>query len=280
MFGNNIFFLNIILLLERSVNKYYDMLLKTKVIIRVLAITLTFLFSVPSITSQDYTLIGDYGACWDMCIFSCHTGLSLKLKSDSTYSFLYRDDVSFIHSEGTWNTNKDSLFFKPFKIPDSVVISLYFDRPVETMDEDVQDFPYDSSLNVFWILESEENRLKDVDVAIYQNGNKRMFVTDSFGHFKYDGNPADSINFVVRGKRFLLKPNQNNKPSWVKAYIDTSHKDIIYQLFNGSLELINGSPSFHYNCDKEKNKLVVFKKSESKLLIPAQTIFPEQNKDK
>jgi len=100
---------------------------------------------------------------------------------------------------------------------------------------------------VIWLLELSDKRLANINLILYKDLEVETIKTDSLGYARYYGHVADSISMNLHNKEFVIYPDKNNKPSWVKIYYDFHFLDLFDRV--EKLKYDKGIYWFEYKCD-------------------------------
>ncbi len=194
---------------------------------------LTILILTKSIYCQQIDF-GKYQLCYDM-YWRCHFQNLIELKKDSTYTFEYRDDTQWESTHGKWKIVPDFLILTPDSIPDTIRVTHVF----ESINK--------KNLNNLININESFKGISRLNVAIFQNGIKRYFVTDSIGEIQYSGQVTDSVAFTIKGRELKVIPGKIEMPSLIRITIDSNYKDLIYQqLGTNKIMIQNGRMVVRY----------------------------------
>ncbi len=203
--------------------------------------SLIFLLFTRSIYCQPIDF-GKYQLCYDM-YWRCHFQNLIELKSDSSYTFEYRDDTQWDSTHGKWKILHDFLVLTPDSIPDTIKVTHVF----ESINK--------KNLNNLININESFKGISGLNVAIFHNGIKRSFVTDSIGEIQYSGQVTDSIAFAIKGRELKIIPRKMVISSLIDITIDSNFKDLIYQqLGTNKIMIQNGRMVVRYR-DGENGKL-------------------------
>lgn len=194
---------------------------------------------------------GKYQVCLDYCYFPCHGRYIFNFMENDSCEVIWVDDVSYETSKGFYHIMDSMIIFEPKIRPDSIQISLLFDWAGKGTNQSYLEFQQNDDENVLWLLDQSEKRLKNISLTLYRGDSCITPIkTDSLGYAKYFGDIADSITFMIQGRNFTVIPDKNNKPSWIKVYMDFHYLDLFDRI--KKLKLINGIYWFEYICDNNK----------------------------
>ena len=186
--------------------------------------------------------LGKYQLCYDM-YWRCHFQNLIELKQDNSYIFEYRDDTQLESTHGKWKILHDFLVLTPDSIPDTIKVTNVFESINKT------------NLNNLIKINESFIGISGLNVAIFQNGIKRYFETDSIGEIQYSGQVIDSIAFAIKGRELKVIPRKMATSSLIDITIDSNFKDLIYQqLGTNKIMIQNGRMVVRYR-DGENGKL-------------------------
>ena len=173
----------------------------------------------------------------------CHFQNLIELRQDSTYTFEYRDDTQMMTTKGKWKIEPNFLVLTPDLIPDTIKVTDVF----ESINKK-------NSNNLIRIDESFKG-IAGLPVDIYRDGIKSSFVTDSIGEIHYNGQVADSVSFLIKGRKLKVIPKKTKISTLIGITIDSNYKDLVYQQLGTNKILIrNGRMLVKYR-DGENGEL-------------------------
>lgn len=202
--------------------------------------SITFLLVATTIYCQQIDF-GKYQLCYDM-YWRCHFQNLIELRQDSTYTFEYRDDTQIMTTQGKWKIEPNFLVLTPDNIPDTIKVTNVFEYINKK-----------SPNNLISINESFKG-ISGLKVDVYQQGIKSCFVTDSIGEIQYNGQVADSISFIIKGRELKVIPEKAKTSSLIEITIDSDYKDLVYkQLGTNKIAIQNGRMLVRYKDGEDGN---------------------------
>ncbi len=229
----------------RVIKELATILMKTQATLLILFLTWTLSFS-----QIEY---GKYRVCLDLCYYDyCHGRLTFDFMDNDSCEIKYEDDVTVEIAQGYYHINDSMITFKPKVRPDSIQISYKYDRRGNGKNQSYLEYQQKHNENVIWVLELTDKRLANIELYVHKDSKSEIVKTDSLGYARYFGEVADSISLKVCDKVFSIYPDKNNKPSWIKIYLDFHYLDLFDRI--EKLKYDNGIYWFEYKCDNNEIK--------------------------